>query len=183
MGKAEAQTAVFVDPTGRRHRRVRRLTWTLALAAAGYVAITLASLVLPVRLDALSLPGLGRLLPGPAAPLLVDGAGVAQPPANLLTATPTPTAGPGAPAGSSATNGGTGGGAVAPSPATTPSGTPTTGSPSPTTTSTPSPTPTSTPSPTPTTTAPGNSGNAPGDPSPRPTHSPTHTPSPGKPTP
>jgi hypothetical protein len=101
--EATEQRAIFVDPSGRRGRVVRRTSWLFGCLASAYVVLVLASLIVPAGLGRLTVPGLGPLLPGPAAPLLRDAGGAAQPPAQLLggsasskvavaTGSPTPTA-------------------------------------------------------------------------------------------
>lgn len=60
-------TPVFVDDTGRRHRAVRVLGWFLGVVMVAYLALLGVSLVGSPGLVPLSLPALGRILPGPAA--------------------------------------------------------------------------------------------------------------------
>jgi hypothetical protein len=44
-GPAMAARPVFVDPSGRRQRRVRRLGWLLVIPAAGYAALLLSAAI------------------------------------------------------------------------------------------------------------------------------------------
>ena len=67
-----ASTPVFVDDSGRRHRMVRVVGWCLGSVMVGYLALLGISLVGSPGLVPLSLPSLGRVLPGPAAPLIAD---------------------------------------------------------------------------------------------------------------
>jgi hypothetical protein len=180
---------VFVDPSGRRQRVLRRLGWVLATLIALYLAVMVVSLVASPSLLRLSLPGLGTLFPGSDAPRLSDGESHLRSPGQALSATS-----PRLPARS-----GPGGGGAAPgaSPSATGVGhlknTPTAGPtprPSPSVSRTPSPTPspTVTPSPTPqvTTPPPKRHGKPTAHPTPhgtgkptaKPTH--THTPNPRK---
>jgi hypothetical protein len=78
--------AIFVDPSGRRSRVVRRTSVVLGALASAYVVLVLLALVVPAGLGRLTVPGLGPLLPGPAAPSLVDTAGAAQLPSQVLVA-------------------------------------------------------------------------------------------------
>jgi hypothetical protein len=82
--------AVFVDPTGRRHRLVARTAWVLAGLGVAYVALVVLSLLLPPSLSRLAVPGLGPVLPGPAAAPLAQAEGEDDGPAELLTRSPTP---------------------------------------------------------------------------------------------
>lgn len=82
--------AVFVDPTGRRQRRVARVAWLLAGLGTAYVALVVVSLLLPPSLTRLSVPGLGQLLPGPAAAPLGQAEGEADGPDVLLGRSPSP---------------------------------------------------------------------------------------------
>lgn len=59
---------VFVDGSGRRSRLVRRTCWGLGSLATVYVVAVLLALVVPAGLTRLHVPGLGAILPGPAAP-------------------------------------------------------------------------------------------------------------------
>jgi hypothetical protein len=92
---AVAPRAVFVDLSGRRARRVRWITLALGAVASAYVVLVLLALVLPAGFGRLTVPGLGPLLPGPAAPAFRDAAGADLPPAQLLapSAAATPPAG------------------------------------------------------------------------------------------
>ncbi|MET0788482.1 MAG: hypothetical protein ABWY33_04495 [Cellulomonas sp.] len=88
---------VFVDPSGRRGRTVQRVTWTLGALVGAYAVLVLVALVVPVGMNRLTLPGLGPLLPGPVAPVFADEAGDPVPPASspstpAVTATPSPSA-------------------------------------------------------------------------------------------
>ncbi|KQS97313.1 hypothetical protein [Cellulomonas sp. Leaf395] len=92
-GHPGASSAVFVDPSGRRGRTVRRITWALGALVATYAVLVVAALVVPVGMNRLAVPGLGPLLPGPIAPALAGTAGDPTPPAPAPpspTATPTP---------------------------------------------------------------------------------------------
>ena len=80
---------VFVDPSGRRGRRVRRACWLLGSLAVAYVVAVLLALVVPAGLTRLVVPGLGAVLPGPAAPELRDAGGSPAPAAGLLAPSPT----------------------------------------------------------------------------------------------
>lgn len=82
--------AVFVDPTGRRHRRVVRSAWGLAGLGAASVAVVVVSLLLPPSVSRLSVPGLGPVLPGPAAAPLGKAEGEAAGPDVLLARSPSP---------------------------------------------------------------------------------------------
>lgn len=82
--------AVFVDPTGRRHRRVARVAWLLAGLGTAYVALVVVSLLLPPSLSRLSVPGLGPVLPGPAAAPLGQAEGEDEGPDVLLARSPSP---------------------------------------------------------------------------------------------
>ena len=62
-----APAPVFVDDTGRRHRAVKVVGWLVAVVVVGYLALLGISLVGSPGLVPLSLPALGRILPGPAA--------------------------------------------------------------------------------------------------------------------
>jgi len=88
---AERPRAIFVDDSGRRARLVRRIFWVLSALATAYVVLVLVALVVPAGLGRLAVPGLGSLLPGPAAPSLSDAAGPPQRPSSLL-ASPSATA-------------------------------------------------------------------------------------------
>jgi len=91
--EATQQRAIFVDPSGRRGRVVRRTSWLFGCLASTYVVLVLASLVVPAGLGRVTVPGLGPLLPGPAAPSLRDAGGAAQPPSHLLGASASATGG------------------------------------------------------------------------------------------
>lgn len=80
---------VFVDPSGRRGRLVRRACWLLGSLAGAYVVAVLLALVVPAGLTRLAVPGLGAVLPGPAAPELRDAGGSPAPAAGLLAPSPT----------------------------------------------------------------------------------------------
>ena len=67
MNPDAAPAPVFVDDSGRRHRTVRVVGWVLGAVVAGYLALLGISLVGSPGLVPLSLPALGRILPGPAA--------------------------------------------------------------------------------------------------------------------
>jgi hypothetical protein len=84
---------VFVDPSGRRARWLARAFWSLGFVMALYTALVVVSLVVPAGVLPLSLPGLGRLLPGPTAPLIVDSKGGHGSPEHVLApASPSPDA-------------------------------------------------------------------------------------------
>ncbi|MBC7678386.1 MAG: hypothetical protein H7233_05300 [Pseudorhodobacter sp.] len=95
---------VFVDPSGRRGRLVRRACWLLGSLAGAYVVAVLLALVVPAGLTRLVVPGLGAVLPGPAAPELRDAGGSPAPAAGLLALSPTALAsfGPAGPVASAA---------------------------------------------------------------------------------
>lgn len=80
--------AVFVDLSGRRGRVVRRICWLFGGLAGAYVTLVLIALVVPAGLGRLTVPGLGPVLPGPAAPVLHDARGASRPPSRLLQAAP-----------------------------------------------------------------------------------------------
>lgn len=92
-GLSGTPRAVFVDPSGRRGRTVRRVMWTLGLLVGLYCALVVLALVLPVGMSRLAVPGLGPLLPGPVAPALADPGADGAPLAPLTTpsSTPSPT--------------------------------------------------------------------------------------------
>ncbi len=134
MQDASEVRAVFVDPTGRRGRVVARTCWALGSLGVAYVALVLVSLLLPPGLSRLTVPGLGAVLPGPAAAPL---GAVEEAPEVLLAPTRSPsprtTASPG----------------PRPSPSSArPTPTPTGGAPSPSGTAEPRPTTASTRAPT-----------------------------------
>lgn len=83
---------IFVDPSGRRGRITRRTSWVLGGLAGAYVVLVLLALIVPAGLGRMTVPGLGPLLPGPAAPSLSDSAGSPQRPAQLLVPSPSATA-------------------------------------------------------------------------------------------
>lgn len=92
-GQSGAPSAVFVDPSGRRGRTVRRITWALGALIAGYAVLVVVALVVPVGMNRLSVPGLGPLLPGPRAPQFPDASGddaPLVPTPSSPSATPTP---------------------------------------------------------------------------------------------
>lgn len=91
-----APAPVFVDDSGRRHRFVRLVGWCLGILMLAYLALLGISLVGSPGLLPLSLPAIGRLLPGPAAPL-VGGPERGHRPGELVA----PSAGPANGAGSS----------------------------------------------------------------------------------
>ena len=84
--------AVFVDPSGRRGRTVRRVTWTLGLLVGLYSLLVVVALVLPVGMTRLAVPGLGPLLPGPVAPALAGPGSGGEPLAPLTTPSAVPSA-------------------------------------------------------------------------------------------
>jgi hypothetical protein len=157
------QTPVFVDDSGRRHRLVRATGWIVGVLMAGYLALLTISLVGSPGLVPLSLPALGRVLPGPAAPGIEDPSHERRTPSDLLaTPTPSPAAGGGTSSTGTVTGGSSTAGAGTASAAThraTPRPTPT---PTAKTTASATTSPTATPTPT----------------SAHPTHSPSPHPSP-----
>ena len=88
--------AVFVDPSGRRGRTVRRVTWTLGALVGAYAVLVVVALVVPVGMNRLTLPGLGPLLPGPVAPAFADQPADPVPPAPSSTPTVAATQSPAA---------------------------------------------------------------------------------------
>ena len=85
-----APAPVFVDDTGRRHRAVRVVGWVIGVVVVAYLALLGISLVGSPGIVPLSLPALGRLLPGPAAaPLeaVTRGHGPREPLLPAVTAT------------------------------------------------------------------------------------------------
>ncbi|KRD43615.1 hypothetical protein ASE38_05180 [Cellulomonas sp. Root930] len=93
-GLSGTPRAVFVDPSGRRGRTVRRVMWTLGLLVGLYCALVVVALVLPVGMSRLAVPGLGPLLPGPVAPALADPGSDSAPLAPLTTPSATPSTTP-----------------------------------------------------------------------------------------
>ena len=154
-----ATSAVFVDPSGRRGRTVRRVTWTLGALVAAYAVLVVVALVVPVGMNRLDVPGLGPLLPGPIAPALADPADGDDP---LAPAAPSPTASP-TPSASASTSGGAARTVVA-TPDPTPSAIPAA-----------EPAPVASPS---EPAAPGSSGTAPGQTDEQPGNAPTAKPEP-----
>src|SRR3954470_14875918 len=63
-----APTPVFVDDTGRRHRLVRLIGWTVGGLTLAYLGLLGVSLIGSPGLVPLSLPAIGRVLPNPSAP-------------------------------------------------------------------------------------------------------------------
>jgi hypothetical protein len=84
-----APTPVFVDDTGRRHRTVRLTGWILGAVMLAYLALLGISLVGSPGVVPLSLPAIGRLLPGPAAPLVDGPSSGASRPGDLVAGTVT----------------------------------------------------------------------------------------------
>lgn len=121
---------VFVDDTGRRHRAVRVAGYLLAVVTLGYLALMALSLIGSPDVAPLSLPGLGRLFPGPIAPSIVV-SGRARAPGDVVANVTPPTQGPRALDGT-ATGTGTGtlGSSLVPSPAALPTLAPQPGAPS-----------------------------------------------------
>lgn len=76
---ATAARPVFVDPSGRRQRRVRRLGWLLVIPAAGYAALLLSAAIGGPSVDSpyLPLPAAGNHVRGSATtpPAAPDSAG------------------------------------------------------------------------------------------------------------
>jgi hypothetical protein len=93
-----APTPVFVDDSGRRHRAVRVLGWCLGAVMVAYLALLGISLVGSPGLVPLSLPSLGQVLPGPAAPLIAD-SGHSPASTGDLVSTAVPSSAPATPAG------------------------------------------------------------------------------------
>jgi len=89
---SDAPTPVFVDDSGRRHRFVRGFGWALAAVVTVYLALLGVSLVGSPGLVPLSLPAVGKVLPGPAAPLMSDGAGTGRSAGELVPTAATPEA-------------------------------------------------------------------------------------------
>jgi len=88
----EARFPVFVDDTGRRHRRLRWTGWLVGALAAAYVALFAVSIASSPGLLPLSIPGVGRLLPNSSAPdIPVAGHGKQHPAQVVSSVTPTPT--------------------------------------------------------------------------------------------
>ena len=147
-----APAPVFVDDTGRRHRIVRLIGWVAGGLTLAYLALLGVSLIGSPGLVPLSLPAIGRVLPGPSAPqigtALKYGAGGGAPlspaePAASAGHTRTVAAGTGAslPRGSAAGPRP----AAAPTPRRTPSATPTPSAATPTHTPQGNPSPAGTP--------------------------------------
>lgn len=86
MQSLASEGPVFVDPSGRRARWLVRAAWALGSLMAVYTALVIASLVVPAGVLPLSLPGIGRLLPGPAAPQLAAARRAHHAPRHVLTA-------------------------------------------------------------------------------------------------
>ena len=68
---------IFIDDSGRRHRAVRVVGWVTGAIVVAYLGLLAVSLVGGPDLVPVSLPAVGRLLPGPKAPLLAT-AGTAR---------------------------------------------------------------------------------------------------------
>ena len=96
LSAPDAPRAVFVDPTGRRSRVVARTCWVLGALGVAYVALVVVSLLLPPGLGRLAVPGLGPVLPGPAAAPLgaAEAQGEVRAPAVLLAPAPSPSTSP-----------------------------------------------------------------------------------------
>ena len=90
MQSSGAGSPVFVDPSGRRHRLVVRAAWVLAGLGAAYIGLVVVSLILPPSVSRLSVPGLGQVLPGPAAAPLAAAEGEDDGPDVLLARSPSP---------------------------------------------------------------------------------------------
>src|SRR5438067_12879941 len=92
-----APAPVFVDDSGRRHRVVRAIGWVLGAVVAGYLGLLGVSLVGSPGFVPLSLPALGRILPGPAAPQIAGASDAGHNPGDLVSpaaATPPATTAP-----------------------------------------------------------------------------------------
>lgn len=76
--------SVFVDASGRRGRRIRQACWLLGALMVLYVGTVLLALVGPPGLSRLSIPGIGPVLPGPAAAPLRTGTGRHVTPARIF---------------------------------------------------------------------------------------------------
>lgn len=87
---SDPPTPVFVDDSGRRHRFVRGFGWALAAVVTVYLALLGVSLVGSPGLVPLSLPAVGKVLPGPAAPLVSDGSGSGRSAGELVPTAATP---------------------------------------------------------------------------------------------
>ena len=90
MASSGPAAPVFVDPSGRRHRVVVRAAWVLAGLGAAYIGLVVVSLLLPPSVSRLSVPGLGPVLPGPAAAPLAAAEGEDDGPDVLLARSPSP---------------------------------------------------------------------------------------------
>lgn len=125
LTQPQGSTAVFVDASGRRWRRVRWLGVALAGLLVAYLLLLVAALVGPPALSRIAVPGLGPVLPGPAAGSLGDGRGGSATPREALVRSSLEPAGQGAgptpipSAGTPTTTGPTPGGPV-PAPAAPP---------------------------------------------------------------
>lgn len=93
MGDETAGRPVLVDPTGRRGRLLARVFWAAATFMTAYVVLVVVSLAGTPGLSRLRIPGIGPVLPGPAAAQLANGTGGHARPARLLS-TSRATAGP-----------------------------------------------------------------------------------------
>lgn len=87
---AGGSSPVFVDESGRRHRRARIVGWVVGAIAALYLALFVVSLVASPGVIPLSLPGVGRLLPDGRAPDISGGSGHRHPAQVVETSSPTP---------------------------------------------------------------------------------------------
>ncbi|MDM7832491.1 hypothetical protein [Cellulomonas edaphi] len=85
QGESGSSRPVFVDPSGRRGRTVRRIMWAAGGLCGLYAVLVVVALLLPVGLNRLVIPGLGPLLPGPVAPALADAGPDSRSPSSLLT--------------------------------------------------------------------------------------------------
>ena len=83
-----AQTPVFVDDTGRRHRLVRLVGWVVGGLTLAYLALLGVSLIGSPGLVPLSLPAIGRVLPDPSAPQIGTATKVGRSPRDQPSATP-----------------------------------------------------------------------------------------------
>src|SRR5438309_9437160 len=82
-----APTPVFVADTGRRHRTVRIIGWVSGAFVVAYFALLAISLVGSPGVVPLALPAIGRLLPGPAAPLIGGPSSASSRPGDVVAQT------------------------------------------------------------------------------------------------
>lgn len=65
---SDTSAPIFVDDSGRRHRAVRAVGWAAGTVVVAYLVAVVVSLFGGPNLVPLSLPSVGRLVPGPTAP-------------------------------------------------------------------------------------------------------------------